>query len=126
MAEVKRIVVGLTGASGAALGVKALEILQQIKGVEIHLVVSHAFAAHLGCECPVSFETLRKLAHVYHDNRDCNAPIASGSFKTHGMLVNPLFNENPGGSGGRLQRQPAFTRRRRSPQGTPYAGIGSS
>lgn len=89
MTEAKRIIVALTGASGAVLGVKALEILRQIKGVEIHLVVSHAFKTHLGCECPVSFDILRKLAHEYHDIHDFSAPIASGSFKTHGMLVIP-------------------------------------
>lgn len=89
MTAVKRIVVGFSGASGAALGIKALELLHRMPGVETHLVVSHAFKTHLNCEYPLNYEAICALADYCYDNRDLSAPIASGSFKTHGMLIMP-------------------------------------
>ena len=89
MTTAKRIVIGLSGASGAALGVKALELLKNMQGVETHLVVSHAFKTYLGCECPLNYEALCKLADYCYDPLDLSAPIASGSFKTCGMAIIP-------------------------------------
>lgn len=89
MVETKRIVVGLSGASGAMLGLKLLEILRLMPGVETHLVLSRAFKTHLVCEHGLTVNGLAQLAHACYDESDFGAPIASGSFKTHGMVVAP-------------------------------------
>jgi flavin prenyltransferase len=88
MPEPRRIVLGISGASGAALGVRALELLSAA-GCEVHLVVSEAARAVLAAECDRTPESLAPLAHRVHDPRDFAAPIASGSFRTAGMLIAP-------------------------------------
>lgn len=89
MTDKKRIVVGFSGASGAALGLKVLELLQQTPNVETHLVVSAAFKNHLSCEYKFDAEALSRLVHKCYAVEDLSAPIASGSFVTHGMVVAP-------------------------------------
>ncbi|HOX42406.1 MAG TPA: UbiX family flavin prenyltransferase [Myxococcota bacterium] len=88
MPEPRRIVLGLSGASGAPLGVRALELLHAA-GCEVHLVVSEAARAVLAAECQRTAESLAPLAHRVHDPRDFCAPIASGSFRCDGMLIAP-------------------------------------
>ena len=87
-APVKRLVVGITGASGAIYGVRALNALNAL-GVETHLVVTPPGAATLQQELALTPEDVQTLASHSYDPQDFAAPIASGSFATGGMLVAP-------------------------------------
>jgi 4-hydroxy-3-polyprenylbenzoate decarboxylase len=83
-----RLVVGITGASGAIYGVRALTALK-VLGVETHLVVTPPGMATLRQESHIDLKNLQALATHIYDPQDFDAPIASGSFATHGMLVAP-------------------------------------
>ncbi|HVY02054.1 MAG TPA: UbiX family flavin prenyltransferase [Caulobacterales bacterium] len=83
-----RLIVGISGASGAVYGVRALEALAEI-GVETHLVVSRSAALTLKLETGRDVAALTALASERHAIADIAAPIASGSFKTAGMLIAP-------------------------------------
>jgi polyprenyl P-hydroxybenzoate/phenylacrylic acid decarboxylase-like protein len=83
-----RLVVGLSGASGAAYGVRALQALQKA-GVEVHLVVTRAALETLRLETDYGTSDLEKLAKETHRIDDIASKIASGSFHTDGMLVIP-------------------------------------
>lgn len=85
----KRLIVGMSGASGAIYGVRLLEVLQQLPDVESHLVMSHAARQTLALETDYSVRDVQALADVVHDSRDIAASISSGSFKTLGMAVLP-------------------------------------
>ncbi len=84
----KRIVVGMSGASGSIIGIRLLEALSTT-GYEVHLVVSEAARLTLDLETEKTIEEISELAHHTHDYRDVSAPIASGSFRTDGMIVAP-------------------------------------
>jgi 4-hydroxy-3-polyprenylbenzoate decarboxylase len=84
----KRLVVGISGASGVIYGIETLRQLRQV-GLESHLVVSKAAMQTLKHESDMSFSDLQALADVVYSNQDIGAAIASGSFKTVGMLVAP-------------------------------------
>ena len=84
-----RVVLGLSGASGAAIGLRVAEILRD-GGVETHLVVTTAGERTLAHEIgPGALARLEALAHVRHAIDDIGAAIASGSFRTAGMIVAP-------------------------------------
>ncbi len=83
-----RIILGISGASGAIIGVRALEALKDL-GVETHLVVSKAAELTLAAETGRASAELTGLAHARHRPGDVGAAIASGSFKTMGMLIAP-------------------------------------
>lgn len=83
-----RIVVGISGASGAIYGIRALEVLREL-GVETHLVITPGAAQTIYQETPYTVAQVKELASVVHDPRDLGAKISSGSFKTDGMLVAP-------------------------------------
>ncbi|GAU82061.1 3-polyprenyl-4-hydroxybenzoate carboxy-lyase UbiX [Bosea sp. BIWAKO-01] len=84
------MVVGISGASGAAIGLRVLELLAGIAAVDIHLVVSPAAERTLASEIgPGALERARALATHCHDHGDIGATIASGSFRTAGMIVAP-------------------------------------
>lgn len=85
----KRLIVGISGASGAIYGVRLLQVLQQVPEVETHLIMSNAARQTLTLETDMSLRDVQALAHVVHDARDIAANISSGSFKTHGMVVLP-------------------------------------
>jgi 4-hydroxy-3-polyprenylbenzoate decarboxylase len=85
---VKRLVVGITGASGAVYGVRALTALKMLD-IETHLVVTPPGMATLHQELHVDLNNLQALATRVYDPQDFGAPIASGSFATGGMLVAP-------------------------------------
>jgi 4-hydroxy-3-polyprenylbenzoate decarboxylase len=87
-AHTKRLVVGITGASGAIYGVRALTALKAL-GVETHLVVTPPGMATLRQELDLDLENVQALATHAYDSQDSAAPIASGSFATCGMLVAP-------------------------------------
>jgi 4-hydroxy-3-polyprenylbenzoate decarboxylase len=85
----RRIVVGITGATGAIYGVRLLQRLGATPGVETHLVVSDAAALTLHQEVGLQRRDVEALAHVVHRSRDIGAAIASGSFVTDGMVIAP-------------------------------------
>jgi flavin prenyltransferase len=85
---VQRLIVGITGASGAAYGVAALKALR-IAGVETHLVISRSGQITAAHELQLKFAELTSLADVVYRADDIAAAISSGSFQTMGMLVAP-------------------------------------
>lgn len=84
----RRVLVGITGASGAALGVRALELLRDA-GVETHLVVTSAGATVAKLETGLTLDDLSALATHPWDDADLTAPPASGTFACDGMLIAP-------------------------------------
>jgi len=85
----RRIIVAITGATGAVYGVQLLRHLSTIPGVETHLVVSDAASLTLHAEVGMQRRDVEALAHVVHRHRDIGASIASGSFVSHGMVIAP-------------------------------------
>jgi 4-hydroxy-3-polyprenylbenzoate decarboxylase len=86
--ERQRLVVGVSGASGAVYAVRALDALREL-GVESHLVVSRAAVLTLAQELDLRVSDLEARASVAHRPADVGAAIASGSFRTLGMLIAP-------------------------------------
>lgn len=85
----KRLIVGVTGASGSSLALETLRQLSQAN-VETHLVVTEGARLTIAHEVgPAALTALITAAHRMHDARNLAAPIASGSFKTDGMIVVP-------------------------------------
>jgi 4-hydroxy-3-polyprenylbenzoate decarboxylase len=84
-----RIIVAITGASGAQYGIEALRALRAQGGIETHLVLTRAARATIAAETDLSVEQVRELADVVHSDNDLGSAIASGSFRTDGMLVAP-------------------------------------
>lgn len=84
----RRMVVGITGATGIVYGVRLLKALRQLE-IESHLVVSKAGEMTRAYETEMSSEELRSLADVVYSPSDIAAPISSGSFRTMGMIVAP-------------------------------------
>ncbi|MBU6258140.1 MAG: UbiX family flavin prenyltransferase [Burkholderiales bacterium] len=84
-----RLIVAITGASGAIYGVRALEMLRASGAVETHLILTAAAARTLVAETDRQPAEVRALADHVHGARDIGATIASGSFRTLGMLVAP-------------------------------------
>ena len=89
MQMMKRLIVGISGASGATYGVRLLQVLQQLPDVETHLIMSNAARQTLALETDMSLREVQALADVVHDARDIAASLSSGSFKTHGMVILP-------------------------------------
>jgi 4-hydroxy-3-polyprenylbenzoate decarboxylase len=83
------VLVGITGASGAIYARTALEILADMPSVETHLIITEAARRTIIHELKTSPAALEALADAVHDVRDIGAPVASGSFPLHGMLVAP-------------------------------------
>jgi flavin prenyltransferase len=84
-----RLIVAITGASGAIYGVRALQLLREMGGVQTHLILSASGARTLAEETDHSAAQVRAMADHVHAAKDIGAAIASGSFKTLGMLVAP-------------------------------------
>ncbi|EHP39065.1 3-octaprenyl-4-hydroxybenzoate carboxy-lyase [Cupriavidus basilensis OR16] len=85
----RRIVVAITGATGAVYGVRLVQILGAAPGVEAHLLISAAGVMNLQHELDISKAEVEAFAHVVHNVRDIGATIASGSFAAHAMVVAP-------------------------------------
>mgnify|MGYP001182254363 CR=1 FL=1 len=85
----KRLIVAITGASGAIYGVRLLQVLRDVPDVETHLVISPAGAVTLQQELGMAPAALKALAAVSHGYREIGATIASGSFVTAGMVIAP-------------------------------------
>ena len=85
----KRIIIGISGASGVIYGVRLLEVLGDVAEVETHLILSAGAAVTLGLETDKTPADLAALADVNHDPADLAAAVSSGSFGADGMVVAP-------------------------------------
>ena len=85
----KRLVIGIAGASGVIYAVRSLEVLHDVPNVETHLVLSDAARQTIGYETNFTVEKVMELADVQHSIKNIAASISSGSFKTMGMVVVP-------------------------------------
>ncbi len=85
----KRLVIGMSGATGAIYGVRILEILSQDAEVEVHCVISEAAALTIEEETSWSVTDVKSLADHVHEIGDIGAPISSGSFRCEGMVIAP-------------------------------------
>lgn len=85
----KRLIVGISGASGAIYGVRVLQVLRDVPDVETHLIISQAARQTLSLETDLSLRDVQALATVTHDARDIAASVSSGSFQTAGMVILP-------------------------------------
>lgn len=83
-----RLIVGISGASGIIYGIRLLEILHSLP-IETHVIISKSAQLTREYETEFSAEDIKKLADVYHPINDIGASIASGSFKTMGMIIAP-------------------------------------
>jgi 4-hydroxy-3-polyprenylbenzoate decarboxylase len=86
---VTRFVIGITGATGSIYGIRLLEMLRGAADVQTHLVVSNPAKRTLVEETRYSVADVEALAHHHYDNKDIGASIASGSFRTAGMIIAP-------------------------------------
>jgi len=82
------LVVAITGATGVVYGVEMLRVLQDL-GQETHLILSEAAGMNLAIETDHSIDYVKSLAAVVYSNKDIGAAVASGSFRTRGMIVAP-------------------------------------
>lgn len=86
----QRIIVGISGASGAILGQRVLKLLNQAVDVESHLVVTPAAERTISLELEgVTRQSLEEMASFCHSCNDVSSPIASGSFRSDGMIIAP-------------------------------------
>lgn len=85
----KRLIIGISGASGAVYGVRMLQALREVADVETHLVMSKMAHVTLAAEMDMAVSDVHALADVVHQPQDLAASISSGSFKTMGMIVAP-------------------------------------
>ncbi len=85
----KRLIVAITGATGAVYGVRLLQVLHDISEIETHLIVSDAGVLNLHQELDMNRRDIEALADVVHNVRDVGASLASGSFQSEGMIVAP-------------------------------------
>ena len=88
-AEPRRLIVAITGASGAVYGVRLLGRLRELGGIETHLVLSAAGVLNVHQELDLKRGDVETLADVVHNVSDIAAPLASGSFRTLGMVIAP-------------------------------------
>lgn len=85
----KRLIIGISGASGVIYGVRMLEVLRGVPDIETHLIMSNAARQTLALETDLQLRDVQSLADVVHDARNIAASISSGSFKTAGMVILP-------------------------------------
>jgi len=85
---VDRLIIGISGASGVHYGVRALELLKPLP-IETHLIMSKSAELTVHHELDQSAEDIRALADVWHPVRNVGASVASGSFRTRGLLMAP-------------------------------------
>ena len=86
---VMRLIVGMSGASGVIYGIRLLEVLQRLPDVETYLVMSDSAKMNIAIETEWSANDVKALADQVYSNNDIAAKIASGSFKTEGMIIAP-------------------------------------
>ena len=93
----RRLIVGLSGATGSIFGIRILQVLQPIPDIETHVVMSKAAKMTLQVETPHSVKEVEAMADVVHDINNIGASIASGSFRTAGMVIAPCSMKSMGG-----------------------------
>ncbi len=93
----RRLIVGISGATGAIYGVRMLEVLSRVKDIETHLVMSRAAKMTIQVETPRSVKDVEAMADVVHDINNVGASISSGSFRTEGMVIAPCSMKSMGG-----------------------------
>jgi 4-hydroxy-3-polyprenylbenzoate decarboxylase len=93
----RRLIVGISGATGAIYGVRILEVLAGIKDVETHLVLTRAGKMTIQVETTYSVKQVEEMADVVHDINNVGASISSGSFRTEGMVIAPCSMKSMGG-----------------------------
>jgi len=84
-----RLIIGMSGASGVIYGIRLLEVLKDVAEVETHLVMSDTAKLNIALETDRSAKAVMALADHVHSNKDIGASIASGSFRTAGMIIAP-------------------------------------
>lgn len=84
-----RLIVAITGASGAIYGIRLLEALREVPDAEIHLILSNGGKLNISLETDRDVKDVEALAHEVHSDQNLAATIASGSFRTDGMIVAP-------------------------------------
>ena len=84
-----RLIIGMSGASGVIYGIRMLEVLSQVEQVETHLVLSNSAKLNIAIETDRNSKEVQDLADEVYSNKDIAARLASGSFKTDGMIVAP-------------------------------------
>lgn len=84
-----RLIIGMSGASGVIYGVRLLQVLQQEQDVETHLIMSSAAKLNIAVETDWSAKDVSAMADHVYSNKDIAATLASGSFKTDGMIIAP-------------------------------------
>ncbi|RKS84732.1 4-hydroxy-3-polyprenylbenzoate decarboxylase [Orbus hercynius] len=85
----RRLIVGISGASGALYGIRLLELLAQQPNIETHLVISHSAKRTIDLETDYEYDNVIAMADHYYDIGDIAANISSGSFRTDGMIIVP-------------------------------------
>ncbi|GAB6174011.1 non-oxidative hydroxyarylic acid decarboxylases subunit B [Paradesulfitobacterium aromaticivorans] len=85
----KRIIIGISGATGATYGVQLVEALHAVGECETHLVISPWAEKTIALETKYSPQQVKRMVTFYHDYRNQGAPIASGSFGADGMIIAP-------------------------------------
>lgn len=93
----RRLIVGISGASGVIMGYYMLQALRRAAELEIHLVITEGAERTIELETELSLEQFTELADVSHHNRNMAATIASGSFPTEGMIVIPASMKSVSG-----------------------------
>ena len=88
MSKPDRLIVAISGASGAIFGIKALQLLQA-SSLESHLIISKAAALTVSSETDYTPDDIKQMAHTVYTSTDISAAVSSGSFKTRGMLIAP-------------------------------------
>ena len=84
-----RIIVGMSGASGAIYGIRLLEVLSEVEDCETHVVISNGAKLSITLETDRSVKDVEALADVVHNDQNLAASISSGSFQTAGMVIAP-------------------------------------
>lgn len=85
----RRLVVGMSGASGAIYGIRVLEVLSKVEDVEVHLILSPSAGQTIVDETDWKVSDVRALADVVYNNKDIGASLSSGSYRHDGMIVAP-------------------------------------
>ncbi len=83
------LIIGITGASGVIYGIRLLELLSKNEAIETHLIISEAGEMNIGYETDWKIEDVKAMASFCYRINDISARIASGSFKTEGMIIAP-------------------------------------
>jgi 4-hydroxy-3-polyprenylbenzoate decarboxylase len=113
-----RLIIGISGASGVAYGLRALQLLRNA-GIETHLVMTRTSELTLAYETTLKVADVRAAAMRAHELDDMSAPISSGSYLISGMIV--VLDPFDVGDCDRRNLQSADPRRRRHPEGAPQA-----